>query len=706
MTRQSKKLINIHAEARIEFDRIQTVMYEEREQCVSDRRFYSLAGAQWEGQLQRQYENRPKIEINKIHLSIIRIFNEWRNNRITVNFVPKTGEKDDHLADTCDNLYRADEQDSSAQEAYDNAFEEAVGGGFGAFRLRAEHEDEYDPENDRQRILIEPIYDADKSVFFDLGAKKYDKSDAKCCFVLTSYTREDFTEKWGESPATWPNVNDRDIYFDWSSPDVVYVAEYYEVEEVKESIYIYKTLDGEEEKYTDSDFDNDIELESRLEAIGTTFERLRKVTTRRIHKYIMSGDRILEDCGYIAGKCIPVIPVYGKRWFVDNVERQMGHVRLAKDAQRLKNMQMSTLAELSSLFKVEKPIFTPQQVQGHEDLWASDNIVNNPYMLLNEITDVNGQSQPVGPIGYTKVPNIPPAMAALLQITDTDMKEILGNQQAGEQIQPNLSGKAIELIQKRLDMQTFIYMSNMSKSIKRAGEVWLSMASELFVEEGRTMKGITEQGETSSIIVSRPFMDQKTGEIEYQNDLSKAKYDVTVTVGPSSDSKRAATVQSITDVLKYVQDPETLQALTNMMVMNMEGEGIGDVRKWLRNKLVRMGVVKPTEEEAKEMAEELQNQRPDANEQYLQAAAQEAQAKSSKAQTDAALNMAKIEQTRALAEKAKAETIEVLSGIEEGEQERATETIETFSPEQPQTLQVQEASQVPQVQEASQQPAI
>jgi hypothetical protein len=35
--------------------------------------------------------------------------------------------------------------------------------------------------------------------------------------------------------------------------------------------------------------------------------------------------------------------VYGKRWFVDNIERCMGHVRLAKDPQRLKNMQLSKL---------------------------------------------------------------------------------------------------------------------------------------------------------------------------------------------------------------------------------------------------------------------------------------------------------------------------------------------------------------------------
>ena len=137
MTKE-QRLADLHQEAKIEFDAIQSVMRDERMQCLDDRRFYSIAGAQWEGGLEEQYRNKPKIEVNKIHLSVMRIINEYRNNRITVDFVSKTGDENDDLADVCDGLFRADEQDSVADEAYDNAFEEAVGGGFGAFRLRAE----------------------------------------------------------------------------------------------------------------------------------------------------------------------------------------------------------------------------------------------------------------------------------------------------------------------------------------------------------------------------------------------------------------------------------------------------------------------------------------------------------------------------------------------------------------------------------------
>lgn len=633
MARMSKEqyLNNLHTDALTQFNDIQTALRDERLQCLQDRRFYSLAGSQWEGPLWDVYENKPRFEVNKIHLSVIRIINEYRNNRITVDFTPKPGQ-DDKLAETCDGLYRADEKDSVADEAYDNAFEEAVGGGFGAWRLRNVYEDDEDEDNERQRILIEPIFDADSSVFFDLNAKRQDKSDARYAFVVTSMTRASYKEEWGDDPTDWPKIIHQ-YEFDWCTPDVVYVAEYYRVEDVTETVRIFRAIDGTEERYRQADFDADESLEETLAAIGSVEVRQRKIKSRKVHKYIMSGGRILEDAGYIAGKEIPIVPVYGKRWFVDNVERCMGQVRLAKDAQRLKNMQLSKLGEISALSSVEKPILTPEQVTGHQMMWADDNIRNYPYLLINPITGPDGSQQVSGPVAYTRSPQIPPAMAALMQITEQDMQDILGSSQQADKMVSNISGKAIEMIQTRLDMQTFIYMSNFAKGMQRCGEIWLSMARDIYVEEGRKMKTIGANDEVGMVELMKPTVSE-TGEVVMENDLSRAKFDVNVEVGPSSTSKRAATVRALTGMMAITDDPQTKQVLQAMAMMNMEGEGIGDVRDYFRKQLVRMGVVKPTEQEQEEMMVELQGQPEDPNKVFLQAAAEEAIAKAAKARAD------------------------------------------------------------------------
>ena len=689
MARISKeqRLAQIHAEAIVEFDDIQAALRDERLQCLEDRRFYSISGAQWEGPLKDQFDNKPKLEVNKIHLSVMRIINEYRNNRITVDFVSKEGMDDDRLADTCDGLYRADEEYSSADEAYDNAFEEAVGGGFGAWRLRSVYENEEDDEDDRQRVMIEPIYDADSSVFFDLGAKRQDKSDAKRCYVLTSMTHSEYMDQWGEDLSSWEKSITK-VEFDWTTPDVVYVAELYRVEESSHTVHIYTTLSGEEERYTDADFEQDEGLEEMLAAVGTVKTGEKKTKKKRVRKYIMSGSKVLEDCGYVAGQCIPIVPVYGKRWFVDNIERCMGHVRLAKDVQRLKNMQLSKLAEISALSTVEKPIMVPEQVAGFEMMWAEDNIKDYPYLLVNPITDANGNSAPAGPVDYTRSPNIPPAMAALLQLTEADMSDILGRQDAGEELQPNISGKAIELIQSRLDMQAYIYMSNMSKSIKRSGEIWLSMAKDLLVERGRKMKVLNSEYEASQVELGKPRLDQETGEIKYDNDLKEASYDIAVSVGPSSSSKRAATVRALTGMMQMTQDPETLTILSSMAMMNMEGEGLTDIRKFYREKLVKMGVIMPSEEEARQLLEEAQNAEPDANTLYLQSAAQNEMAKAEKAKADTLLQIARAEET-------KADTMKTLSEVRSQGQDRmikaaeqVRQTAEALSSPQPNVAQM------------------
>lgn len=655
---------NIHEEALREFDNIQSALRDERLQCLQDRRFYSIAGAQWEGPLSMQFENKPRFEVNKIALAVQRIFTEYRNNRISVHFNSKFGSTNDRMSDVCAGMYRSDEQDSGAEEAYDNAFEEAVGGGFGAWRLRADYENPEDDENEYQRIRFEPIFDADSSVFFDLEAKRQDKSDAKRCFVIYSMTYDAYKEAWGDDPATWPKEVHQ-YEFDWLTPDVVFVAEYYRVEEVNDSIHTFRSnIDGTEEKYRKDELTE--EVYAQLNATGMVQVRVKRVKRRRVHMYIMSGSRILEDCGYIAGKCIPIVPVYGKRWFIDNVERCMGAVRLAKDVQRLKNMQMSKLGEIAALSSVEKPILTPEQIAGHQNMWSEDNIRNYPYLLINPVMAPDGSTQISGPVAYTKSSSIPPAMAAILQLSEQDIRDILGNQEQGDKIVSNISGKAVEMVQQRLDMQTFIYMSNMAKAIRRSGEIWLEMAKEIYVEPKRKMKLVGPQGDMRGVELLRPTIDQETGETSYENDLSEAHLDVSVDVGPSFSSQRAAIVRAVTGMMAITTDQTTQQVLQAIALMNMEGEGLRDAREFFRKKLVEMGVVQPTPEEAQQMMEAAANAKEDPNEVFLRAAADEATAKATRARADVVKTIADTELT-------KAKTIETLASVDIDERQQAIE---------------------------------
>lgn len=699
----AEKLANKHEFFLTDFDKIQAATRDTRIQCLSDRRFYSIPGAQWEGPVGEQFINKPRFEFNKTHLAVLRVVNEYRNNRITVDFIPKDGTDADQLADTCAGLYRADEQDSGAQEAYDNCFEEGTSGGMGAIRLRARYEDEDDDEDDRQRIAIEPIYEADSCVFFSLDGKRYDKADAKRCYVLSSMTPDAYAEEWGDDPASMPKTVQRS-FFDWCQPDVVWVAEVYEIEEKTQLVHYFRgiALDDSEPNemmLTDDELAEPGKAEE-LAATGFKAVRQKRRKIKRVHKYIMNGARILSDEGYIAGNCIPVIPFYGKRWFVDGIERMQGHVRLARDAQVLDNMIKSWLAEMAMRFDIEKPIFSPEQIAGHAQIWAADTIEKYPYLLANSLLDASGLPIPGSnaPVAYTKAPNMPPAMAALAQLAADALEDMLGNQQAGEQLQPNQSGYAQELIQQRLDMQVFIYIDNFKKMIKRAGEVWLSMAKDLLVDPGRKMKTVGQAGETGTIELLKPMIDKESGESFLSNDMSEAKFDIVPDVGPSSSSRRAATVRALMNVLQTTQDPETQQVLTAMVMMNMEGEGLQDVRAYYRKKLVQMGVIEPTDEEKQEMQAQAQQQAstpPDANTQFLLASA-------GKAAADTKQSLAKTDLANAQAEAARATAVATIAGVNQDAAAHALDIVRHLDGMSLETAQMaQDANQAAQQQAAA-----
>lgn len=631
----------IHDTMKKGFQSAYTSQSEVRLQCLEDRRFCFITGAQWENNFGRQFANRPRFEINKVHLSVIRIINEYSNNRISVTFKPKDDAANDDTAETLNGLLRADENEYNAKEAYDNAFLEGVSGGMGAWRLKHEYEDEYDEDDDKQRICIDPIFDADSCVFFDNDAKRQDKSDAKRCWVLSSMSPEAYENEYGEkaSAATMDKTVDLQM-FDWFAPEAIYIAEYYEVELTKQTVKVFTLqVTGEEIKVID-DKDHAQEI-ADLIAQGYVETRSKKVKKKQIHKYIVDGQNVLEDCGIIAGMYIPIIPFYGKRIFIDNIERISGHVRLSKDPQQLYNMEVSGLAELAVANPIQRPILTPEQVAGHAQSWADDDVARHPFLLINDTYDQSGQVMPRQPVAFTQPPVVPQALTGLIQISGADVAELTGSQQQGEQLVSNTSAQAVEMVQAKIDMQAYIYMDNFAKAMEQSGRVWLSMVKELYDEAGRKMRSIGADDSQETIILKQPYMED--GVPTLKNDLQKGKFDVVVDVGASYTTRRDAMIGRLEKMLPYATDPDYQGAIVGSILANVEGEGLQDLRAFARKKLINAGVVDPNEEELKEMQEAQASQanaEPSAQDKALLGMAAEAEAKADKAKADTLLTVA------------------------------------------------------------------
>jgi hypothetical protein len=270
----------------------------------------------------------------------------------------------------------------------------------------------------------------------------------------------------------------------------------------------------------------------------------------------------------------------------------------------------------------------------------------------------------MGPIGYSEPAEVPQALIALMELAGRDIKEILGNQEGGDQIKSNISGEVVEAVQSRLDMQSYIYISNFAKSIQHSAKVWLSMASEVYDEDQRTMKSVDEQGNADFIDIGKKVIIK--GKPAREVDLANAQFDVSVEIGPASSSRKQATVRALTDMLPYVQDPTDQVVITTAIMRNQEGEGLAPVREYFRKKLVQMGIEEPTDEDIEKAQEAAQNRQPGPQEVYALSAAANERAQAMESEADAAKSLADAELKRA-------ETAETLAKIKRDDRESAIE---------------------------------
>lgn len=681
----------------LRFDRAYTPQQDVREKCIEATRFARVPGGQWEGataagtKLDDQFEKYPKFEINKVATELNRIIAEYRNNRITVKFRPGDKEASEELANKLNGLFRADYEETDGGEACDNAFDDAATGGFGCFRLTSMLVNEYDPMDERQRIAIEPIYDPSRSVWFDPDAKKYDKSDAMWAFCMYSLSPEKYEAEYGKTPPASLDVTTMTSWeYDWFEPEVVYIAKYYEVRKESVDVISYRQpLTGEIATY-DSDQIEDIQDE--LAIAGFEEVARRSVKRRRVYVSVVDGQNFLEKPRRIPGEHIPLIPVYGKRWFIDDIERVEGHIAKAMDPQRLYNLQVSMLADTAAQDPGQIPIVGMEQIRGLEKHWEARNKKRPAFLPLREVKDKAGNIiAGATPAGYTQPAVMNQALAALLQQTSADIQEVTGGSQAMQQMPSNIAQETVNNLMNRSDMASFIYLDNMAKSLKRAGEVWLSMAREVYGSD-REVRVVNEDGTDDIALMNAQVVDRQTGRVVALNDLSTGRYDVTVDVGPSYTARRDATVAALTNVLNTMlpQDPEA-GIIRGLIMDNMDGEGLDDYKEYNRNKLLTAGVVKPRNAKEQQIVQQAQmaaQSQQDPNALIAQAQIIAAQAEQQKAQNETAQTQIKaftaqqdamesqantvykLAQARNINDKAVMEAIRLLSDVAESQRQQ------------------------------------
>lgn len=613
-------------------------MDDQRDKANEDMRFVNVDGGTWDGFYENVFDspNRVRLELDQVSNPLQRFIGEWNQNRAGVDFKPNDAETTKDDSELLNGIYRSDFRDNSGGVATDNAVQECATVGYGCFKLASEFDDEGDPENENQHIEWRPIYNAYNTVYWDQSALRIDKRDARHCTVLKQYTKSSFEAEWPENDASSAYTPDSRAFTGGTlesgttNVEIFYVATRYEIKKKKTPVFVYNNLQsGKIESYTKEDHEK-IKEELAKDEETRVFVRERNVVHQTCEKTVFSGTEILEKTRRIAGKYIPVVAMYGYRAFVDGTERYRGIVRKLKDAQRLFNMQVSQLAENASSAGQEVPIFMREQVQNPDiaAMWANPN--NKAYLVVDPITDDDGNKIPSGPVSYNKPKMLDQSTTSLLTIVPNFIKDVTGFF-PGEAVDKEMSGKAIRALMKRENMNTQVINDNISNAIEWSGEIYQAMAQELYTSQ-RMIRTLQRDGTDGSEMLLAPVFDEETGLPVESNNLRNKKFKSYADIGPQYESVREETVEDmkgILEILPTIQGGEEYTPIALAVLMdNMVGTGLEPLKDFNRKKMLTMGLVQPqTDEEIEFMQQQQQAaQQPDPQQALIEAATEQANA--------------------------------------------------------------------------------
>jgi hypothetical protein len=586
-----------------------------RQQASDDLVFARVT--QWDDNLLEDTNLAFRGEFNILKKAHRQIMGDLAANPVQVDFEPKDEDRDDG-ADLLDGMYRADDRLNTSQEAYTYASADAVDGGFGAWELFTEYSSSRMGDLN-QVIRRKFIPEAVNCVFWDPNAKRQDKSDAKYCCVIEPFSEDGYKdlvkELTGEDDASPVDFRspEHSYTFPWSGSGEgakFYVGRFYHADKIKDTALTFVDPMGTETILLQSQLDDvmDDMIDSGYEIVAEKdLERF------QVTRYIMSGYEILKE-EVIAGEYIPIIPMYGERYIVEGEEYYTGITRLAKDPQRLRNFQMSYLADIVSRSPRPKPIFFAEQIQGFEDMYDIAGVDNDyPYLLQNR-KDANGGDLPIGPVAAMPDQPIPQALAASIELTRQAVEDVANPGIPQDIADPDLSGKAVLALQNRMDKQSYIFQHNLKFAKRRDGEVYASMAVEI-MDSPRKLTVAKPDGTTMQVETMTQVIDAETGEVKVLNDLTNMEFDVYSDIGPSYDSQKEQTIDRLATMSEAVAltDPTLHKALILKILELTDGVDTSDIREYARKQLVLTGFKEPeTDEEKQMLAEAQQTQQPDA----------------------------------------------------------------------------------------------
>jgi hypothetical protein len=517
-------------EAKKRYEASESAENENRRLALEDISFvWDLGDGQWNpaDKTERANERRPCLTVNLLQKIVLSLIGDQRQNRPKIKVRPVDDNADVKTAETYDSIIRHIHYNSLANLAHDKAYEQALAGGFGFYRLDVE----YIPDSFQQEIKVIRIPNQ-FSVHLDQTANEYDFSDMDYAFVTERIKREEFKRKYPKSdPVPFDASGTGENTYSWSGEEDVLVAEYWYREYKK--ITIVELENGEVVRLVGGITKKIIEDSGRI-----------IIQEREQDDYVimwckLTGNDILEKPREWLGRYIPIIPVLGIEVNVDGKRYLKSVVRDAKDPQRIYNYEVSAGIEHISASTKAPWLVTDKQIDKNQHIWEQ---ANKPTGSVNAAAIAKDDIQEV-----TGMPNV----SIGRESTDRSGIMLQARKQQGSTI-------------------TYTFIDNLIRAAIYEGRVLVDLIPHIY-NDYRVLRILGEDGSEQEVAINRPVMDFGTGRISIENDITTGKYDIQVDVNASYLTRRMEAVESYLGIMQYA--PSIAPYIVDIVADNLDAPG-------------------------------------------------------------------------------------------------------------------------------------
>lgn len=562
--------------------------------------FVDKRDGQWEPYWWQACDGKPRYTFDMTSAIIDQVAGRIQQMDFDIKVRPGDGATSKAEAEVFDGIIRTIEAQSGANYIYSAAARKMLAGGVDGWHIVQQYADS---DSFDQDLMIKPVANWVDSVWLDPNSKRQDASDASYGFVLEAITKDAYKKRFKDGPMVSVSTDRTGTAYYYKADQVVIGQMYYAVEEPRT---IVLTSAGRV-------FEKGPDLEAVIDEMAMTGETIIKERNRPrrvIYSRLFDGKDWLGDPKKTVFSYVPLVPLYGNfKTFEDKITYR-GVVEKMLDAQRVYNYTKSREIEEGALAPRAKYWMTQKQAAGHEKQLRTMNTNADPVQFFNVDLDMPG---------YIPQQNggaqINQGLIAVSESMRQIMGQVAGMFAASMGDNPGLqSGVAIEKLQDKGDIGTDNYVRSLEIAIAHTGRILVDAIPRAYDTE-RQMQILGPDGADEVVTINQPIWDIQSQRFVVMNDLSKGRYAVSCTAGPSFRSKQSETVAAITELATV--DPSILVEGSDILLNNIPAPGMDLIAARKRRALLNAGVIpqdQMTEQELAELqAAQQQPQPPDPN---------------------------------------------------------------------------------------------